>query len=104
MGGSMMWLPAVCRVKGHGERGGVSNFRRVVRRAVSGHCLLDLGQTFAMAGGSPMHSLIAANLIGELRNKLKGGPCKPFTSDLRLKVQPTGLPSDLFQRRLHDWR
>jgi Uma2 family endonuclease len=49
------------------------------------------GEMFAMAGGSPMHSLIAANLIGELRTKLKGGPCKPFTSDLRVKVEATGL-------------
>ncbi len=49
------------------------------------------GETFAMAGGSPMHSLIAANLIGELRNRLKGSLCLPFTSDLRLKVEATGL-------------
>src|ERR1043165_3203008 len=49
------------------------------------------GEMFAMAGGSPMHSLIAANLIGELGAKLKGGPCKTFTSDLRLKVEATGL-------------
>src|SRR5262245_18786350 len=49
------------------------------------------GEMLAMAGGSPMHSLIAANLIGELRTKLKGRPCRPFTSDLRLKVETTGL-------------
>jgi len=49
------------------------------------------GEMFAMAGGSPMHSLIAANLIGEFRNKLKGGPCKAYTGDLRLKVEATGL-------------
>jgi Uma2 family endonuclease len=51
------------------------------------------GEMFAMAGGSPMHSLIAANLIRELGLKLKGGACKPFTSDLRLKVEATGLYS-----------
>jgi Uma2 family endonuclease len=49
------------------------------------------GETFAMAGGSPMHSLIAANLIHALRSKLPGKPCRPFTSDLRLKVEATGL-------------
>ena len=49
------------------------------------------GEMFAMAGGSPMHALIAANLIRELGMKLKGRPCKPFTSDLRLKVEATGL-------------
>jgi Uma2 family endonuclease len=49
------------------------------------------GEMFAMAGGTPMHSLIAANLIGELGTKLKGRSCKAFTSDLRLKVEATGL-------------
>ena len=49
------------------------------------------GELFAMAGGSPMHSLIAANVIRELGNKLKGSLCRAFTSDLRLKVQATGL-------------
>ena len=49
------------------------------------------GEMFAMAGGSPMHSLIAANLLRELGTKLKDRPCKAFTSDLRLKVEATGL-------------
>ena len=49
------------------------------------------GEMFAMAGGSPMHSLIAANLIRVLGNKLTGQGCLTFTSDLRLKVEMTGL-------------
>jgi Uma2 family endonuclease len=49
------------------------------------------GEMFAMAGGSPRHSLIAANLIFALKLQLKGGPCRVYTSDLRLKVQASGL-------------
>ena len=49
------------------------------------------GEMFAMAGGSPMHSLIATNLAREVGNRLKGHPCVPFNSDLRLKVAATGL-------------
>ena len=49
------------------------------------------GEVFAMAGGSPNHSLIAANFAGEARLSLKGKPCKVFTSDLRVKVNPTVL-------------
>lgn len=49
------------------------------------------GEVFAMAGGSPMHSLIAANFVGEARQSLKGKPCKVFNSDLRVKVNPSGL-------------
>lgn len=49
------------------------------------------GEMFAMSGGTPMHSLIATNLASEVRSKLKGGPCVPFNSDLRLKIIATGL-------------
>jgi Uma2 family endonuclease len=49
------------------------------------------GEMFATAGGSRAHSLIASNLIRELGNRLKGGPCVVFTSDLRVKVEATGL-------------
>ena len=49
------------------------------------------GEMFAMAGGSPAHSLIATNLGREFGNHLKGRPCVPYNSDLRLKVEHTGL-------------
>ena len=49
------------------------------------------GEVFAMAGGTPVHSQIATNLVRELGNKLKGRPCVVYNSDLRLKVEVTGL-------------
>ena len=49
------------------------------------------GEIFAMAGGSAEHSLIAANISGEVRNALKGSRCNVFNSDLRVKVEETGL-------------
>src|SRR5262245_33701046 len=49
------------------------------------------GEMFAMAGGSPRHSLIKTNLVGELRNRLKGRPCTAYDSDLRIRVSATGL-------------
>jgi Uma2 family endonuclease len=49
------------------------------------------GEIFAMAGGSPRHSLIKTNLVGELRNVLKGRPCTAYDSDLRVRVSATGL-------------
>jgi Uma2 family endonuclease len=42
------------------------------------------GRIYAMAGGSPQHSAIAANVIGELRGQLKGKPCRAYTSDLKI--------------------
>ncbi len=49
------------------------------------------GEMFAMAGGSLEHSLIATNFTREAGNQLKGKPCVPYNSDLRIKVEATGL-------------
>lgn len=48
------------------------------------------GEIFAMAGGSFHHSIIATNFCGHLRNVLKGR-CFVSNSDLRIKVEATGL-------------
>ncbi len=48
------------------------------------------GEIFAMAGGSPKHSRIKTNVISQLNSQLKGQPCTPYDSDLRIKC-PTGL-------------
>lgn len=45
------------------------------------------GQVFAMTGGSYEHSLIAANLAGELRQQLKSGPCVVLSSDMRIRIE-----------------
>jgi Uma2 family endonuclease len=49
------------------------------------------GEMFAMAGGSPRHSLIGANVIRELGNGLKGRPCAVYESNLRILISATGL-------------
>lgn len=65
-------------------------YLEIERRAEFKSEFLD-GEMFAMAGGSRMHSLIASNLNFALRTQLKGCPCRVYTSDLRLKVQSSGL-------------
>ena len=47
------------------------------------------GETVAMAGGSPNHSLVIGNLHAELRQCLKGRPCRTYPGDLRVRV-PAG--------------
>ena len=49
------------------------------------------GQIFAMAGASPRHNTISANILGEIRSRLRGGPCQPFGSDQRVTIMQTGL-------------
>jgi len=62
-----------------------------IERAAPAKSEFHGGEMFAMAGGSPMHSLIAANLIALLHRALSGSGCLTFTSDLRVKVDMTGL-------------
>jgi Uma2 family endonuclease len=42
------------------------------------------GEVFAMAGGSPEHSLVAANVTGGLWSQLLQKPCRVYNSDLRV--------------------
>ena len=49
------------------------------------------GEIVAMTGASRKHNIILANLVAELRNQLKGRPCRVYPSDMRVKVEETGL-------------
>lgn len=49
------------------------------------------GEIFTIAGASRRHALIVSNLVGELRAALADRRCLVFSSDLRLRVTPTGL-------------
>lgn len=49
------------------------------------------GEIFAMAGGSPEHSLIIANVGRELGNRLRGKPCRVYESNLRVRIPRTTL-------------
>ena len=43
-----------------------------------------------MAGGTPDHAALAGAVLGLLRSSLPRG-CRVFTSDLRVRIEPTGL-------------
>lgn len=49
------------------------------------------GQIYAMAGASRAHNLITVNLTRELSQRLKGRPCEVYSSDMKVKVKPSGL-------------
>ncbi len=49
------------------------------------------GEIYAMAGGSPAHSALGLAVGGELREQLRGKPCRAYNSDLRIRVLETGL-------------
>jgi Uma2 family endonuclease len=49
------------------------------------------GEMFATAGATERHVTIVTNLVAELRQSLKGRPCKVYSTDIRLRVSPSGL-------------
>ena len=49
------------------------------------HQLID-GEAYAMTGASENHNLLAGNIFSELRNCLKGKPCRTFMADMKLRV------------------
>ena len=49
------------------------------------------GEIFAMTGGSPNHNSISINVAVAFRNLLRGGPCRPFNSDQRIRIDPIDL-------------
>jgi Uma2 family endonuclease len=48
------------------------------------------GYVIAMAGASPRHNLVAANLLGALTRELATRSCLAFGSDQRVRVDATG--------------
>jgi Uma2 family endonuclease len=42
------------------------------------------GEITAMAGASYEHNLIVANLVREIGNRLRGGPCRAVSTDMRV--------------------
>jgi Uma2 family endonuclease len=44
------------------------------------------GEILSMAGGTLMHATICANVIGALWSRLRGKPCQPFDSNLKIYI------------------
>ena len=45
------------------------------------------GEIFAMVGASDRHVTIALNLASAIRECLRGGPCRVYMSDMKLRVE-----------------
>lgn len=54
------------------------------------HEYLD-GRIYAMSGVNRNHVRIASAVNATLYTRLRGRPCESFTSDMQVKVSPTGL-------------
>ncbi|MCA1555062.1 MAG: Uma2 family endonuclease [Acidobacteria bacterium] len=69
----------------------VEEYLALERASEERHEYLD-GQIYAMAGESEQHGDICVNLVGELRAQLRGGPCRVWTKDTKVRSGPTPKP------------
>ncbi len=49
------------------------------------------GEIFAMSGAGNRHNIISVNMIVSLGNSLKGKPCQPYGSDMRIHIPENTL-------------
>ena len=63
----------------------------VIERAAEFKSEFYDGEMFAMAGASREHVSVNDALVGELYARLRGGPCRVYSRDLRVRVDATGL-------------
>jgi len=70
----------------------VEEYLRLEKDSTERHEYRD-GEIVAMAGGTYEHSLITANVIGGLWNRLQGKPCRVFESNLRVRIARSVLYS-----------
>ena len=71
------------------ERVSYAEYLDLERAAETKHEYVD-GLVVAMAGGTPEHSRLSANVTVALMNALRGRRCSAFSSDLRVHVPATG--------------
>lgn len=48
------------------------------------------GVVLAMAGGTPEHARLAGEVLAAIRAQLGRGPCRTYSSDLRIRIPETG--------------
>lgn len=67
-----------------------ADYLRLEEESSTRHEFLD-GEIVAMAGGTPEHAAFAMAVGRQLGNQLEGSDCRVFSSDLRVRVEETGL-------------
>ncbi len=91
------------------RRYSAAEYLAIERLAAHRSELVD-GVIDAMAGGTEPHAAICDNLLERVKARLRGGPCRPYSSSLRVKIEATGnyfysdLPIVCGERRFEDDR
>ena len=65
----------------------VEEYLALERESEDRHWYLD-GEIYEMAGETEQHGDVCVNLVGELREQLRGGPCRVWTKDVKVRSGP----------------
>ena len=65
----------------------VEEYLALERESEDRHYYLD-GEIYEMAGETEQHGDICVNIIRELSNQLRGGPCRVWTKDVKIRSGP----------------
>jgi Uma2 family endonuclease len=68
------------------QRLSVDEYLEFEETCVERHEYID-GAVYAMSGVSESHELIAGNLFAAIHGHVRGGPCKPYKSDFKLRLR-----------------
>jgi Uma2 family endonuclease len=63
----------------------VEQYLELERAGSTRHEYVD-GVVYALAGGTQAHSVIAINVAALLRAAVRGGPCRVFSADMKVRV------------------
>lgn len=74
------------RFESDGPHVSVEEYLRLEEVSVFKHEYIG-GALYAMSGVSEAHQLIAGNLFAALHNHLRGGPCRTYIADFKLRLQ-----------------
>jgi Uma2 family endonuclease len=66
----------------------VEDYLAFERESQAKHEYVD-GHLYAMAGGTPTHGVITVNVTTAIRVHLRGGPCRVYSSDVRVQLTST---------------
>lgn len=68
----------------------IEEYLRFEKESIQKHEFFE-GEIFAMAGAGARHNVIFSNLFIGIGSRLKGKPCKPYGSDLRIHIPENTL-------------
>src|SRR5207248_121937 len=73
----------------HRQTMSVEEYLDLDQRSTEAHYEYIDGYVRMLAGGTPDHAKIGANIIGVLYGLLEGSPCSVYTSDVRASLSET---------------